>query len=130
MLKRLQAMVTTEPAVLLYALNAVLAAVVAFGVKATPGQTAAVTTIAAGVITVVTAWAARPVPVTTVTGAVATIAIAAGAFGLHLSAAEIGTAVPVLSVVLSLILRQAVTPVVTLRARGAAEPSAGPPVAG
>lgn len=106
---------STEPAVILHAVSAAVVAEVAFGARATPAQTAAAATIATAVAAVFTALAARPVAVPVVTGAVATIATAAGAFGLHLSAAQIGAAVPVLSLVLALVLRQAVTPVVTLR---------------
>jgi hypothetical protein len=50
-----------------------------------------------------------------ITGGVATAATAAAAFGLHLTSAQIGAGVPILSLVLSLVLRQAITPLVTLR---------------
>lgn len=116
-MSRIISVIRSEPATVMYAVNAVLAAVVAFGVKASPDQVGAVATIAAGLITIVTAITTRPVAVPVITGAVATIATAAGAFGLHLSAQQIGTAVPVLSIVLALVLRQAVTPVASLRAR-------------
>ena len=95
-----------------------LTALVAFGLHARPTQTAAVTTIGAAVVAIVTAFATRPVSVPVIAGGVSTIAVAAGAFGLHLSSAQIGAGVPVLALVLSLILRQAVTPLVTLRAQG------------
>ena len=117
-LKRLWTLVVTEPAVFMGALNGIVTALVAFGLHARPTQTAAVTTIGAAVVAIVTAFATRPVSVPVIAGAVSTIAVAAGAFGLHLSSAQIGTGVPVLALVLSLILRQAVTPLVTLRARG------------
>lgn len=120
LLRRLAALVAGESSVLLYALNAVVTALVAFGVHASPGQTAAVSTIGAAVVAIVTAFATRPVSVPVITGALATIATAAAAFGLHLTSAQIGAAVPVLSLVLSLILRQAVTPLVTLRRQQAA----------
>jgi hypothetical protein len=117
MLSKFIRMCKTEPAVLMYAVNAALTALVAFGFHATPGWTGAVTTIAAAVITIVTAAATRPVAVPVITGAVATIASAAAAFGLHLSSAQIGAAVPVLAIILSLVLRQAVTPLATIHAR-------------
>lgn len=116
----------TEPNVVLYAVSALVTAWVAFGFRASPGQVGAVSTIAAGLVTIITALAARPVTVPVVTGAVVTVATAAGAFGLHLSAAQLGSAVPVLSVVLALVLRQAVTPVATLNAQQAAPPKAVP----
>lgn len=106
-----------EPSVVMYALNALLTALVAFGVHASPGQTAAITTIVAAVITIVTAASTRPVAVPLITGAGATIATAAAAFGLHLTSAQIGAAVPLAAVILSLVLRQAVTPVATLAAQ-------------
>lgn len=37
-------------------------------------------------------------------------------FGLHLSNAEIGATVPVLAIILSLVLRQTIIPLATLRA--------------
>lgn len=119
----------TEPNVVLYAVGALVTAWVAFGFRASPGQVGAVSVIAAGLITIITALAARPVAVPVVTGAVVTVATAAGAFGLHLSAAQLGSAVPVLSVVLALVLRQAVTPVVTIRRQAAvsAAPQEGKP---
>ena len=92
---------------------------------ATPAQAGAVTTITAGVAAIVTAVAARPVVVPAVTGAVATIASAAAAFGLHLTAAQIGTALPAATMILALVLRQAITPVATLNAakKAAAAPA-------
>lgn len=117
MLSKILSVFKTEPAVVLYSINAALTALVAFGVHASPGQTGAVTTIAAGVITIITAVAARPVVIPTVTGAITTIATAAGAFGLHLTTAQIGAVVPVVSIILALVLRQAVTPVAALNAQ-------------
>lgn len=88
----------------------------AFGFRASPAQTAAVATIGTALAAIITAFSTRPVSVPVITGAVSTIAVAAGAFGLHLTSAQIGAAVPVLGLVLSLVLRQAITPLVTLRA--------------
>ena len=116
MLGKLINALKTEPSVVMYAVNALLTALVAFGVHASPGQTAAVATIAAGVITIVTAASTRPVAVPLIVGAVSTVATAAAAFGLHLTSAQIGAAVPVLTIILSLVLREAVTPVATLNA--------------
>lgn len=121
-LKRFAVWVSTESSILAYGLNALVTAWVAFGFRASPAQVAAVTTIGAAVCTICTAFAARPVSVPVITGAVATCASASAAFGLHLSAAQIGAGVPVLSLVLSLILRQAITPLVTLRRQEAHVP--------
>lgn len=115
MLKRFINWVAAEPSLIAYSLSALVTAWVAFGFRATPGQTAAVATIGAAVVAIATALATRPVPVPVITGGLASIATAAAAFGLHLTSAQIGAAVPILSLVLSLVLRQAVTPLVTLR---------------
>jgi hypothetical protein len=126
LLRRLVSLVANESAVFMYGLNALVTAWVAFGFRASPAQTAAVTTIGAALVTIVTAFAARPVSVPVITGAVSTVAVASAAFGLHLSAAQIGAGVPVLALVLSLVLRQAVTPLVTLR-QSAHEPEHAAP---
>jgi hypothetical protein len=115
MLKRFAVWVSTESSVIMWGLQALVTAWVAFGFRASPAQTAAVTTIGAALVTIVTAFAARPVSVPVITGAVATVATAAAAFGLHLSSAQIGAAVPAMALVLALVLRQAITPLVTLR---------------
>lgn len=73
-------------------------------------QEAAITTIATALVTIYSAWRTRPVPASLFTGALTTIVVAAGAFGLHLSAPEIGALVAVISAVMSLVLRQNVTP--------------------
>jgi hypothetical protein len=117
-LKRLWTLLLTEPSVLVNGVSALVTAWVAFGFRASPAQTAAVATIGTALAAVITACTTRPVSVPVIVGAVTTAATAAGAFGLHLSAAQIGAAAPVLSLLLSLILRQAVTPLVTLRAAG------------
>ena len=115
MLNKLLALIRNEPAIFMYALNALVTAGAAFGLHTTPGQTAAVTTIGAAVVTIVTAFTTRPVSVPVITGALATAATAAAAFGLHLTSAQTGAAVPVLGLLLSLVLRQAVTPLVALQ---------------
>lgn len=120
LIRKIVSLIANESAVVMYGLNALVTAWVAFGFRATPGQTAAVTTIGAAIVTIVTAFATRPVSVPVITGAVATIATAAAAFGLHLSSAQIGAGVPVLALVLSLVLRQAVIPLVTLKRQEAA----------
>lgn len=106
-----------EPAVIAWAATGGLAALVAFVFHTTDTQTAAITTICAGLATIVTAVQARPVAVPLITGAVSTIAVAVGAFGLHASSAEIASGVTVLSGILALILRQNVTPAATLAAQ-------------
>ena len=125
LVRKIVSLVANESAIVLYALSALVTAWVAFGFRASPAQTAAVATIGTAVVAIVTAFATRPVSVPVITGAVATIATASAAFGLHLTSAQIGAAVPVLSLVLSLVLRQAVTPLVTLKRQQAHQPAVG-----
>ena len=114
-IQRLARWVGSESAVLLYSLSAAVTAWGAFGLRATPHQVAAISLIGTALVTGITAFATRPVSIPVVTGALTAIATASGAFGLHLSAAQIGAAMPVLSIVLALVLRQAITPVAALR---------------
>ena len=113
-LKRLLALIQAEPAVFVNAAGAIVSVVAAFGVRASPHQVAAVATIATAVAAIVTAWMTRPVQVPVIIGAVTSVAVASAAFGLHLSSAEIGAVAPLVSIVVSLLLRQAITPVVSL----------------
>jgi hypothetical protein len=99
-----------EPAVIVYAVNAGVALLVAYGLHLTQGQVSAVTVLATAAVAVITAWATRPIQVSAITGAVATALAAVAAFGLDLSADQIGATVTALSIVLALLLRQNVTP--------------------
>lgn len=116
-LQRLARWLSQESAVFAYALSAGLTAWAAFGFKAPAHDVAAVEMIGAALVSIVTALATRPVSVPVVTGAVVEIATAAGAFGLKLSAAQLGALTPVVSIVVALLLRQAVTPVVAAKKR-------------
>jgi hypothetical protein len=99
-----------EPAVILYAVNAVVALAVSFGLHLTATQTAAVATIATAVLAIATGALTRPVEVSVISGGLAAGLTAATAFGLHLTGSQIGATVTVLSLVLALILRQNVSP--------------------
>ncbi|MEO5874901.1 MAG: hypothetical protein ABIS86_05460 [Streptosporangiaceae bacterium] len=99
-----------EPAVILYALNSAVALVVSFGLPLNGDQVGAITVISTAALTVWTAIYTRPVVVSVITGAVGTVLVAVGAFGFDLTANQQGAAVTALSVALSLLLRQAVTP--------------------
>jgi hypothetical protein len=102
--------IKTEPTVLLYSLNAVVALAVSFGLHLGHTQEAAVMTLAAAVLTAVTAAATRPVAVSALTGALATALTAAGTFGLHLTVQQTGTLVTVVTLVLMHGLRASVSP--------------------
>jgi hypothetical protein len=99
-----------EPTVLLYSLNAVVALAVSFGLHLGHTQEAAVMTLAAAVLTMVTAAATRPVAVSALTGALATALTAAGTFGLHLTAQQTGSLITVVTLVLMHGLRGSVSP--------------------
>lgn len=99
-----------EPAVIVYAVNAAVALLVAYGLDLTQDQVSAVTVLATAVVAVVTAWMTRPVSVAAITGAVATALTAVAAFGLELTGDQIGATVTALSIVLALLLRQNVSP--------------------
>ncbi|NJP24476.1 hypothetical protein FLW53_09690 [Microbispora sp. SCL1-1] len=99
-----------EPAVWVYAVNSLVALLVAFGLNLSQEQTGAITTIATGVLAAVVAVLTRPFVVSALTGAVGTVLTAVAAFGLELSSDQIGAFVTALGVVLSLVLRMNVTP--------------------
>lgn len=99
-----------EPVMLAWALNGGLAVLLGTVSGISPAQEAAVTTIvtaAAGIFTVVRT---KETAATSLTGTLATIAVAGGAFGLHLSSAQIGTGTAALGLVLALALRANVSP--------------------
>ena len=100
-----------EPAVWLYALQAILAALVAFGVFGLTEDSAAwVLTIGNGVMALVVAIVTRPFVVGALTGAVQTVLTGAIAFGLPWTEVQTGAAIAALSVILGLILRPNLEP--------------------
>jgi len=99
-----------EPAAYLYVFNAALAAAIAWGLPLNHTQTAAATVIVTAILTMVTAVLTRPVEVSALMGAAVTLVTALGAFGFHLSQAQIGTGTALLSIVLGFILRIHVSP--------------------
>lgn len=112
MIQRAVALARNEPAILAYAISAAITAWVAFGFRAPAHDVADTSMIGTAVVTILTALAARPASVLVITGAVVELLTLAGAFGLHLTSAQIGAATPLISIVVSLLLRQALTPVV------------------
>jgi hypothetical protein len=110
--RRLATLARDEPAILAWALSAAATAWAAFGFRAPAHDVAAVALTGTAIVTILTALAARPASVPVITGAVVEILTASAAFGLHLTSAQIGAAAPLVSIVVSLLLRQALTPVV------------------
>jgi len=100
-----------EPAVILYAVNSLVALLVAYGLNLSQVQVAAVSTVTSGVLAAIVAVMTRPFVVSALTGAVSTVMAAVAGFGLEFTADQIGATVTVLSIVLALVLRANVTPV-------------------
>ncbi|MCT9932461.1 hypothetical protein N5079_19860 [Planotetraspora sp. A-T 1434] len=103
-----------EPAVILHALQAVLAFLVTLPALNSLGLTAEVSgwvmTIAAGLVALLVAVATRPFVVSAATGAVQTILTGLVAFGLPLSEQSTGALVAALNVVLMLLMPLGLTP--------------------
>src|SRR5260221_3146253 len=110
-----------NPSAILFGLNAVIAMATAWGLNLSQQGQGALVTIATAVITIATAWRTRPVGLQLITGAVASAAVAFGAFGLHLSADQVSTGTVVLSTLLAGIFHLAHTPVTQFRRGTTAE---------
>lgn len=99
-----------EPVVLAWVLNGGLAVLLGNVIGISTTQEAAVTTIATALVGIFAWFKTTPHAVSGLVGFISTIAVAAAAFGLHLSAAEIGAGAAILSGILALVLRQNVSP--------------------
>lgn len=102
-----------EPAVWVYAINSLVAVLVAYGLPLTQVQTATISTVATAVLAAVVAVLTRPFIVSALTGAVGTALTAIAGFGLELSQEQIGATVTALNIVLALVLRMNVSPAPT-----------------
>lgn len=116
-----------EPMILAWALNGGLAVLAGGVLHLSSTQTAAVTTITTAAAGIWTAARTTPPAVGAITGALGTALVAAGAFGLHLPGPQAGVAVAALSVVLSLILRQNVSPAAKPKTAQGGTPQEVPP---
>ncbi|GAA3957679.1 hypothetical protein GCM10023085_45220 [Actinomadura viridis] len=112
-----------EPAVIAYAVNAAVALLVAYGLDLSQDQVSAVSVINTAILAAVAAAMTRPVVVSTITGAAATVLAAVAAFGLELSTEQIGATVTALSIVLALLLRQNVSPAPVVGTRATPPPA-------
>lgn len=105
-----------EPAVILHALQAVLAFLVTLPALNQLGLTEEVSgwvmTIAAGAVALLVAIATRPIVVSALTGAVQTLLTGFVAFGLPLSEQSSGALIAALNVVLMLLMPLGLTPAV------------------
>jgi hypothetical protein len=99
-----------EPVLLAWVLNGGLAVLLGNLVHISSTQEAAVTTIATGLVGVFAWIKTTPHVVSGLVGVISTVAVAASAFGLHLSSAEIGAGAAILSGILALVFRSQVTP--------------------
>ena len=104
-------LIRLNPAAILFGLNACIALATAWGLNLSQDAQGALVTIATAVITIVTAASTRPVGLQLITGAVASAALAFGAFGLHLSSDQVSSGTVVLSIILGGIFHLAHTPV-------------------
>jgi hypothetical protein len=120
MLSRLRDLLAYEPAILAWAANGGVAAILGLVTHASPATLGAVTTVTTALVAVYTACRARPVAVSVLMGAAATLVNASAAFGLHLAATQLVTVTTVLSAVLGLMFRANLTPATRLAARNVA----------
>lgn len=104
-----------EPVVVAWAVNGGLAVLLGNVVGISHTQEAAVTTIATGLVALFSAIKTDNFTVTGFTGVLTTIAVAAAAFGLHLSSQEIGAGVAIIGGVVGLLVRNSVSPAATVR---------------
>jgi hypothetical protein len=103
-----------EPVIVAWALNGGIAVLLGDVVHISTIQEAAVTTILTGIVAIYTAIKTDNFTVAGFTGALTTVLVAAGAFGLHFSSQEIGVGVAVIAGILGLVLRQNVSPKATI----------------
>jgi hypothetical protein len=103
-----------EPVIVAWALNGGLAVFLGNVVKISSTQEAAVTTIVTALVAIYTAIKTDNFTVAGFTGALSTVLVAAGAFGLHLSSQEMGVGVAIIAGIFGLILRQNVSPKATI----------------
>ena len=122
--------IRTEPAMILQVLNMGAAMLFAFGLNLSPQKTAAFIVIITGVLAVITAVTTRPIAVPVLAGVATSVLTACAAFGLDWSQARIGTLVAFLTVIMSLALRQHLSPAPILAKKpvvsAVATPAAGP----
>lgn len=103
-----------EPVIVAWTLNGGLAVLLGNVVHISHTQEAAVTTIVTGLVALYTAFKTDNVTVSGFTGVLTTIAVAATAFGLHLSSQEIGAGVAIIGGIVGLLLRSSVSPAATV----------------
>jgi hypothetical protein len=99
-----------EPVIVAWALSGGLAVLLGDVVHISSVQEAAVTTILTGLVAIYTMVRTKEFVVTTFTGVLTTIAVAAAAFNLHLTSQQIGVGVAVIGGIIGLVLRQNVNP--------------------
>jgi hypothetical protein len=119
-----------NPAAILFAVNALVAMLVTWGLKLSPEQAGGITAAVTAALTIVTAATTRPVGLQVILGGVTAIAVAAGTWGIHLTTAQIGTGVTVLSIILAGVFHLAHVPVAAARAGTTAHAMQGVPSAG
>jgi hypothetical protein len=113
--QRLRDLLRHEPALVAWFTNGGLAALLAFVFHLGDTQTATVTTATTALAAAYTAIQARPVSLSVLAGALATLITACEGFGLQLPAGYVASGVAAISLVLSLIFRENLTPTAKLK---------------
>lgn len=98
------------PAVIIGALNAVIALVVSFGFLS-PTAAHYVTTVATAVLGLVVALTTRPVVIGTVSTLFATILTGIAGFGVHMTDAQIGAVTTIATLLVTFFVHRSATPV-------------------
>lgn len=106
---------TLNPVLVLYVVNSLIAMISAWGWHVTPDRVNATDTIVTGVLSLAAALMTRPVVRSGIVATVITVATAFGAFGLHVNPEILNTTVAFGSIVVGLLLHQAVTPAAAAR---------------
>lgn len=104
-----------NPAVVLYVVNAIVAMAVAWHWHATTNQIGSIDTIVTGVLTIIAAFAVRPVALSVAAAAAVTVLTAFSAWGLHQSADQIATTVAVASIIVGFLLHAGGVPTVAAK---------------
>ncbi|ROO82564.1 hypothetical protein EDD29_0044 [Actinocorallia herbida] len=93
-----------ETARALYALNALLALLVSFGLPLSDAKATAITAIVTGGLSIIVVIQTRPIVVSGIASATTTILTSVAAFGYELTADQVGGLVTVLSLLLAAVL--------------------------
>ncbi|MBO0813621.1 MAG: hypothetical protein J2P30_00480 [Actinobacteria bacterium] len=104
-------LIRTEPALILGAVQTILALIMGIGLNLSAGQAGAIEAVTSAVLALIVAVTVRPFPVPVLTGAVTAVVTLLVAFGVpHVSAGIVSSLNAAIVAVLTLVLRGHVTP--------------------